>query len=1279
MGNETGTHIVMIYCCSFNRIGIIDWGDQKADPTATITKDSSTGIYTIGYTHRYISAGTYSPIITITADGRVTVINTEADITGLSGTGYSVPAVVGTLFSGQIATFTDTAPNAPTQAFPTTIVWGDGHTQSVTPVSEGGGNYAIFGTNTYSAPGIYDVAITVNTTDGHSNAFSAQADVTTVTAQGQAIANPQQQGQSFTGPVASFSDTHTGLPASDYNAFIDWGDGNESDGIVSSDGSGGFVVTGSNIWASSGSLNVTVIIADSLGAEVTATTSATVDGLSATGGSLSCSAGNSFYGKVATVSDSISANHTFVIDWGDGITEVGTLGLGDFYYGHSYTSAGSYSPTITIIAYDGQTYRTATCNADVQISGMTGSGEATAIPQSPFSGQIATFFDSNPGANQYTSQNYHATTDFGGGNTCTGVIASVGTSQEYTVSVPSGAGITFSHAGVVRPVITINCDRNNLVLVFDAQVNVTTITNANALPIPSARQGQTFDGTVATFIDSTGQPASEYSASIDWGDGKTSDGLVTQVGGTYYVSGVNTFGAAGTLNLVVTITDPSGAQVQATETVSPVGKVIHPAPLQPTWGQSLNGTVVATFTDNSPNAGNDTAYIDYGDGNWVLGTFAPVTGSPNTYSVTGNGTLPQGPTAQITVYIYNPDGTTTTTTTTYNDDMLQPPTSPSYSLSPDGTSVTLTWTDTAHDDRTGFQIEEENVTAGSNYVLIAPVGTDDDSSHAGYATLGANIFTATITRLSSSPSVSTQYNFRVMAIAPGESAPSGSTMVLAQPAANTLSTPQVTAGFWFQFDDEQEQAYAHLTWSGGDGADHFDVQYQEQAGTLGITGAWVEAGTTTENELWTAEPLANLGQTFNFRVIAVAPDGSVSNPGMKSGSPGGSPGGAPTFNAAYDPAIQGLAVWGAMPAAGETLAGGDRILIVQNGIVNDVTNASWHWQYSPLAGQYCSVLWYQHGTFDVELNLFYYHSDDTHQWVVMSQPGKVSGITAPPPDPGILYGPSNLSLAESSDGEFNLTWNDMSTNEAGFQILESINGGDFTQIDEVGGDQNSAIEPMPGGNLHSVAFMVEAVAVNGAKSPRSNTATVNDGLQTKFAVLTGHTFWSWIQGHGECGEWGNPPAPYSQGSYGNDNVGAWSTVTIVSTSKPGGACNTIIQGTDDNGHAHNSDSGIIKMYLKANLPGNYKVAMGFSVSMTSIGPDKDIGASFNLTYGNDKRSAQKPNYSETEILTFDAQVSKGWAVVARYDPYIGLFNIKPDKAVTETISGSIVFVQADKI
>jgi hypothetical protein len=99
----------------------------------------------------------------------------------------------------------------------------------------------------------------------------------------------------------------------------------------------------------------------------------------------------------------------------------------------------------------------------------------------------------------------------------------------------------------------------------------------NATPKATARVGTPFDGVVATFSDTDASAtASEFTATINWGDGQTTNGVVQADGaGGFNVSGKATFNTARQLPVSVHIEDFGGApeldvanviQVQASST-----------------------------------------------------------------------------------------------------------------------------------------------------------------------------------------------------------------------------------------------------------------------------------------------------------------------------------------------------------------------------------------------------------------------------------------------------------------------------------------------------------------------------------------------------------------------------------------------------------------------------------------------------------------------------------------------------------------------------------------
>ena len=120
---------------------------------------------------------------------------------------------------------------------------------------------------------------------------------------------------------------------------------------------------------------------------------------------------------------------------------------------------------------------------------------------------------------------------------------------------------------------------------------VVQISNHNLIVTPrrvNAAIGQTFTQKVATFTaPNPNLPASDYTASINWGDGGTSIGTVSMTGNPaapYQVNGTHTYTATGDFAVVVTVTDTydglqantgvdassmPGSQAEPTVTVNP--------------------------------------------------------------------------------------------------------------------------------------------------------------------------------------------------------------------------------------------------------------------------------------------------------------------------------------------------------------------------------------------------------------------------------------------------------------------------------------------------------------------------------------------------------------------------------------------------------------------------------------------------------------------------------------------------------------------------------------
>lgn len=159
-----------------------------------------------------------------------------------------------------------------------------------------------------------------------------------------------------------------------------------------------------------------------------------------------------------------------------------------------------------------------------------------------------------------------------------------------------------------------------------------------------ATEGRLFTGSVATFSDpDTSATATEYAATIEWGDGTSaSTGVVSgPTGGPFTVSGSHTYAEDGTFKVTVTITDrdKSSNTATANSMASVADAALTAAPACATTSMLSYHGPTATFTDAATPSGtlsDFSATIDWGDGTTSAGTVSGLNGGP--YAVSGSHT-----------------------------------------------------------------------------------------------------------------------------------------------------------------------------------------------------------------------------------------------------------------------------------------------------------------------------------------------------------------------------------------------------------------------------------------------------------------------------------------------------------------------------------------------------------------------------------------------------------------------------------------------------------------
>ncbi len=195
------------------------------------------------------------------------------DAADAAAAGVNVAATEGQAFTGRVVAGL-VCPLASA-----TVTWGDG-----TPPSAGtdDGNAGIPGTHTYTEEGTYtgSVSYTYMSTvracppGTQTASFSANVQDAALTATGADVSGTA--GRPAGGVVAHFSDANPGAAAGDFTARIDWGDGTSAAGTVGGAATGGFDVTGSHTYATSGTFTVTTSINDVGGSTAQATSSARI-------------------------------------------------------------------------------------------------------------------------------------------------------------------------------------------------------------------------------------------------------------------------------------------------------------------------------------------------------------------------------------------------------------------------------------------------------------------------------------------------------------------------------------------------------------------------------------------------------------------------------------------------------------------------------------------------------------------------------------------------------------------------------------------------------------------------------------------------------------------------------------------------------------------------------------------------------------------------------------------------------------------------------------------
>jgi hypothetical protein len=256
----------------------IDWGNGTTS-SGTITADAN-GDFDISGTNTYAQPGYYRITVTVqdaSSGAALGAATTRAWVKAVPPSilprGVVFDATAGVAFTGTVATFTSNNSAATPANFTATINWGDGTTSAGAVVVDANGGFDVQGTHTYTTAtqsdqgsswagfdpdrgpfGDHGYVVTVTINDTLDNSTATAISLARVAPAPSPITATRQNftavsGQSFTGLVATFTDSNTSAAAGDFTVTIDWGDGTTSAGTVVADPNGGFDVQGTRTYS----------------------------------------------------------------------------------------------------------------------------------------------------------------------------------------------------------------------------------------------------------------------------------------------------------------------------------------------------------------------------------------------------------------------------------------------------------------------------------------------------------------------------------------------------------------------------------------------------------------------------------------------------------------------------------------------------------------------------------------------------------------------------------------------------------------------------------------------------------------------------------------------------------------------------------------------------------------------------------------------------------------------------------------------------------------------
>ena len=306
-------------------------GGSNGDFCEGIVIDASGNIYITGDTGSTDFPTTPGAFQQTYGGGTDTFVAKIAPGSALTATGTTVAGTERVLASFLVATFTDADPNDSLVDLSATITWGDGGSSVGTVLVVPSGGYSVVGSHNYVEEGSYDVTVNISDIAGNSASDDSVVNVADAPLTATSTNLTSTADTPFNGQVATVTDGNFSSDVSDLSATIDWGDGSATSSgtfVFSTLGTSGvtYNVDGSHTYASAGSYQVAVTIADQGGSSTTTSTTMTVANvpptvtITAPAASVPGQPQTFTFAAMDVSPTDQAAGFIYTINWGDGIS-----------------------------------------------------------------------------------------------------------------------------------------------------------------------------------------------------------------------------------------------------------------------------------------------------------------------------------------------------------------------------------------------------------------------------------------------------------------------------------------------------------------------------------------------------------------------------------------------------------------------------------------------------------------------------------------------------------------------------------------------------------------------------------------------------------------------------------------------------------------------------------------------------------------------------------------------------------------------------------------------